>query len=157
MRSRCTKYTPTWPTRSPRKRQRKKMNIQKPVLEVPESRNVAPNTIPPAKQHDTNRHCRGSCHQSIEKRRNEGRRSACWPPPEMEYATVPNDNPIMPSRVMVQKIASGLLCASLSGAISEYPVQTERPSSAMLRTPQMVMDLTRTRSATPSESEAELV
>src|SRR5437868_5364737 len=104
--------------RSPRNRQTKNMNIQNPAGEVPGRRKAAPTAIAPAKQQERKRHCNGSCHQSIEKRRHDARRRVCWRAPEIEYQTAPKAKTIVVTSTIVQKMTSGLACASFSGAIS---------------------------------------
>ena len=97
----------------------KKMNIQKPVELVPLSRNAAPAAMAPVTQQDPKRHCNGSCHQSIENRRQDGRRRVVCLAPEIEYHTEPNENRVIVTKTIVQKMASGFAWRRFSRSISE--------------------------------------
>ena len=97
----------------------KKMNIQKPVELVSLSRNAAPTAMAPVTQQDPKRHCNGSCTNRSRIDAKNGRRRVVCLASEIEYHTEPNENAIIATKTIVQKMASGVAWRSFSGSISE--------------------------------------
>jgi len=132
----------------PAKMHQKKALIQYPTVPLAGSRSVAPIAIASVVNVPTKKNSSGSYHRLSGNRTNEAllkesqRFVACHNVPTTKSGIV--------IRVTRQKSASGLACASFSGAVRKYPVHT---ASAIAATFTMAKRISLCVALTPNETE----